>query len=367
MIISNGRFSTMNGNVVIAANENYSVNDIGTALLESVQNDMQIFNAILKSDYTEISARQEGTMLESELNAFTEASIKGLFQSLIDQLKKFWAKLKGIFKDAYAMIAAYCVRNGKVFVKTNKKAIEQLKDSDTVRGKIYVPKRGIDYLYHEGLTDKDTNKFLQDGKSSREIANSVMKDLFGSDKGDLFKTLKDKYFEEMENPALNQFGGAKVMCQALENGSTLIKGLNMAEKRIEGLIKAEIKKLQSEAKEAHLYDDKKEYKAKMYRAATSAVTAVSSAETRAKIRLAKFYLLQMRLGLARAITGEKPTNESAIDTLCAISEMEEIAAEDKSEMAPEMAEEVLEIVADAIEKAADDVGGDDDGAGVDED
>lgn len=363
MIISNGRFSTMNGNAVIVANENYGINDIGTALIESAQNDMQIFNAILKSDYTEITARHEGTMLESELEAMTEASIKGLCHSLIEQLKKFWAKLKGVFKDAYAMIAAYCVRNGKVFVKTNKKAIDGLKDNAVIRGKIYAPKKGINQLFNEGLRENMAEKFMQEGKSSREIANSVMKDLFGTDK-DLFKHLKEEYFGEDENCTLSAFGGVKVMVNALENGSALIKDLNNTEKRIEGVIKAEIKKMQMLAKGAHIRDNETEYKAKMYRAATSALTSVSSAETRAKIRLAKFYLLQIRLGLARAITADK-VDESA--TLCAIAEMEEVASEDHSEMAPELAEEVLEIVADAIEKAADEVGGSDEGEGSDED
>ena len=116
MIISANRMSTMNGNIVIAANESYGVDDMGRILIENEMNDMAIFNAMLKSDMHELQARNEGTLLESEIRSLNESSIRDTFNAIIAKLKKFWAKIKGFFQKAYSMVTAYCVRNGKAFI-----------------------------------------------------------------------------------------------------------------------------------------------------------------------------------------------------------------------------------------------------------
>lgn len=95
----------MGGSMTIQANENYAPVDIGMIMYESARNDMAIFEATLKSDFMEIKGIQEGTLLESELSALNEANAKSLFTSLKESLKKFWEKIKNVFKTAMAKIA----------------------------------------------------------------------------------------------------------------------------------------------------------------------------------------------------------------------------------------------------------------------
>lgn len=354
MIISTNRMSTMNGNFVVAANESYGIGDIGAILIEAEHNDMAIFNAILKSDFTEIRARQEGTMLESELTAMTEASAKGLFDSLAGALQKFWAKIKGVFKDAYAMIASYCVRHGKTFVKMNKKAIDALADNAEVKGAVWAPKGGavVKFTAVSGLT---VDHLMKKEGSASQIAKGFFDEAYGKSEKGLYDGLKNKYFEKKEGATLASFGGKAAMVELLQSGKKAIADLKKAEDEVEKNLKESIKQLKEAAKNDKVED------APNYRKASSALTHIISGDTRAKIRLIKFQLLQNRIALARAINpaakeeGETKALEESVIDMVAISEMEDMEA--TSEMAPELAEEVLEIVADAIEKAADEVGG----------
>lgn len=118
------------GTTRVSANENYTDRDYGRILYESALNDDIVFKAAIARDFKEVSARNEGTMLESELSVFSEFSAKEAWRSLKEKLKKIWEKLKAIFKSAFAKITTWIVRDGKAFVKLHRARILANKDID---------------------------------------------------------------------------------------------------------------------------------------------------------------------------------------------------------------------------------------------
>ncbi len=91
--------------------------DINRIMYESEVNNMRIFEACMKYDFTQIQGLREGTILESEIAAIDEAS-KAEF---LENLKKAWeavkAKLKAAFDailnklgNAYRMIAVPAIK-----------------------------------------------------------------------------------------------------------------------------------------------------------------------------------------------------------------------------------------------------------------
>ena len=101
----------------VVANESYGANDIGRILYETQVNDQAIFEAIVASDLAEIQGLREGTLLESEIEALNENSVKGFFQRMKERLMAFWAKIKGVFKSAIAKIAYFLTGDASKFIK----------------------------------------------------------------------------------------------------------------------------------------------------------------------------------------------------------------------------------------------------------
>lgn len=100
----------------IAANESYAFNDCGRIIYESQINDMTLFESILACDFKEIQGLNEGTILESEIKALNKESLKALGEKIVNRLKEFWAKIKGVFNSAIQWISAYVVKDGSAFV-----------------------------------------------------------------------------------------------------------------------------------------------------------------------------------------------------------------------------------------------------------
>lgn len=365
MIISANRSSTMNGNYIIAANESYGIDDMGRILIENEMNDMAIFNAILKSDMHEIRAQQEGTLLESEIQALSENAVQDMFKAIIAKLKKFWAKMKGVFKKAYAMVSAYVVRNGKAFVAANKKAIANLSDTSVVKGEIFAPKNGL-YKGDAVVGKLNIDTFVKVDGGAAEMAKAGLKACYGEFEGSLYDHLKKENFEKKTDPTLAQCGGKMALVTVLENGMATIKALQKTEKEAEKALKDSIKKLEAEAKSAakKAEGEAKEAAQKdvtKYRNASTALTNCMSSVSRAQIRLAKFQLAQARIALARAIAGEVKMESALLESMIleAEEEIEDAISDDATPIeneAPETAEEILELVADALKDAAEEAG-----------
>lgn len=114
----------------------YGSNDAGRVLYESCINDKTLFDAMIKHDMKEIQGLKEGTILESEVAALNEASVKELVTKIKEGLKKFWKKLKQIFADAMNKISAYVLGDCKAFAKEFKAAKEKYSGSKaTISGR----------------------------------------------------------------------------------------------------------------------------------------------------------------------------------------------------------------------------------------
>ena len=110
----------------VVANEAYTGSELGRVLYESQVNDMAIFEAVIASDLKECEGLREGTLLESEIAAFTEASVKEFFKAMGDRIKEFWGKIKGAFKAVIQKISAYVLKDGKAYVAEFEKAYAKL-------------------------------------------------------------------------------------------------------------------------------------------------------------------------------------------------------------------------------------------------
>lgn len=388
-IISANRFSKMNGNFIIAANESYGVEDMGRILVENERNDQAIFTAALMSDMHEIKCRTEGTLLESELQSLSESSVKEFFNSIIEKLKKFWAKIKGFFKRAYAMITAYVVRNGKAFIAANRKELNKLSDATEIKGKVYIPISGnvdknlsedIDWKYFnigkDGSADEKaksiTGEFGADASTS-EMTKSMLKKAFPKydEEENFYKCLQKANYKQSEGTTkLKDCGGLHSMMAMLENGMANVKEIKKTEKGVEKQLQDAIKKLQKTQQElSRSADDqaKKDEAGKMaqfYKSASTAMTNAMSTAISARVKMEKFRLAQARIALARAIAKNNTTTESTLLE----SEIMQII-EDASEMeddtpapgedpevdtaAQKLADAVEEMIDSAAEEAAD--------------
>nr|DAE08637.1 MAG TPA: hypothetical protein [Myoviridae sp. ctwwN25] len=380
-IISANRFSKMNGNFIIAANESYGVEDMGRILVENERNDQAIFTAALMSDMHEIKCRTEGTLLESELQSLSESSVKEFFNSIIEKLKKFWAKIKGFFKRAYAMITAYVVRNGKAFIAANRKELDKLANDAPIKGEFYVPAGGnAEKLPYSANYEKITKDMIDPEGEYNEGSSEINKRMLivavnGFDgEGNVYKYLKEKNFSKKSNGSLADWGGKSKVMAIIENGMTPVKNLRHEEREAEKAIKSAIKALESQAKSDKNNTEKsnEEHEAagkklNYYRAATSGMTSAMSTCVSATIKMQKFMLAQARIALAKAIAKNNVTESTLLE-----SEIRQII-EDASEMEdstpapgedPEVdaaAEKVVDAVEELIDSAAEnaaDEGGD---------
>lgn len=380
-IISANRFSKMNGNFIIAANESYGVEDMGRILVENERNDQAIFTAALMSDMHEIKCRTEGTLLESELQSLSESSVKEFFNSIIEKLKKFWAKIKGFFKRAYAMITAYVVRNGKAFIAANRKELDKLANDAPIKGEFYVPAGGnAEKLPYSANYEKITKDMIDPEGEYNEGSSEINKRMLivavnGFDgEGNVYKYLKEKNFSKKSNGSLADWGGKNKVMAIIENGMTPVKNLRHEEREAEKAIKSAIKALESQAKSDKNNTEKSNEereaagkKLNYYRAATSGMTSAMSTCVSATIKMQKFMLAQARIALAKAIAKNNVTESTLLE-----SEIRQII-EDASEMEdstpapgedPEVdaaAEKVVDAVEELIDSAAEnaaDEGGD---------
>ncbi len=157
------------GTTRVSANENYTDRDYGRILYESALNDDIVFKAAIARDFKEVSARNEGTMLESELSVFSEFSAKEAWRSLKEKLKKIWEKIKAIFKSAFAKITTWIVRDGKAFVKLHRRRIQSNKDI----GKCEIPKFRKPTGLSSGLDSASTTLKTVGTKTEVELLKKI--------------------------------------------------------------------------------------------------------------------------------------------------------------------------------------------------
>lgn len=158
-MIFNTNTTSMLGTVDIPMDEAYA-NSYGAALalVESANNDYNMFRALLNVDAHEISISESasGYVLESELAALHEAAISGIFNKIKELIKKFIAKVKAIFANFYARIRALFAKDKQL-----------LKDySNKVRRKTGINNMKVKWRDSKIDIYGNMDKFIQDGSSA---------------------------------------------------------------------------------------------------------------------------------------------------------------------------------------------------------
>ena len=316
--------NSLGSNVKITANENYSYADMGRILSECVQNDMTLFNAVLLNDFKESTAIREGTMVSSELTAFREFSVKEAWGGLKKKLQKLWEKIKGVFRQVYAKLTVWLVRNGKAFVAMHRKTLA----NKTGLSKCKIPsylKRNDQFLNKNfagdiisaldkkligatiaGTTDARSVDALTNEKLQKAISdNDVTADTFA-------ETFKKKAFTEMKNTTFGEIGvSLDQLFNNITTKSKAIKDLKKAERDADASIKKALKTLSDKEKEA---EKAKEGSGENFKHASTQISSFERAitiTTRAKIQAIKTGVAQDRMVVGKLVA-YSPNNESAV-------------------------------------------------------
>lgn len=315
--------NSLGSNVHITANENYSYADMGRILSECVQNDMTLFNAVLMNDFRESTAIREGTMVSSELTSFREFSIKEAWGGLKKKLQKLWEKIKGVFRQVYAKLTVWLVRNGKAFVAMHRKTLLSKTGLDSCKiPKVLVPKNDKFDEPVKSLT-RDARFYIAGAKSG-EVGGSddatsrtnefLGKAITGATADNIATKFKEWAFKEETNTTWGSikgsFGGVEGLFTTITARSDAIKKLKKSEKEVDKSIKEVMKAIDEASKKEGVTGAA----SKAYKAASAGCSAYERAITlltRATIQAVKTNVSQARMIVGK-LAAYGPNKENAI-------------------------------------------------------
>ena len=157
-VFSNNR-TTIGCDIDIPVAEGYRTSVAADVMLvEAVQTDMSLFEAILYNDFVEVAALKEGTVLESEMQAITENAFHSMVAKVKETLKKIIAKIKALF-------ATFMAKFNNVVIKDNKKFAESIKKQLFGTDKDYSK---MEYTWRE----KKESTYETLGTKSHDMLNS---------------------------------------------------------------------------------------------------------------------------------------------------------------------------------------------------
>ena len=325
--------NSVGSDITVTANENYSFSDMGRILVECAQNDMLVFNAALKNDFKENAAIREGTMVSSELSSFREFSVKEAWGNLKAKLKKLWEKIKGVFRQVYAKLTVWLVRNGKAFVALHRKTLANKTGLDSVKiPKYYARKSGAFEKDLAGEIKKDfDDKFGEKGfgtiagttdrrtaeAQTNEMLTKVLKAVGGGETtADGFaEAYKKAVFTEMTDTTWGEVkkavGSLEALFTNISGRSDAIKKLKKQEKDADKAIRAAINTLNSKEKKA---EGNIKGSGENFKSASTTCSAFERAITlctRSQIAAIKTSVQQDRMVVGKLVAAS-PNKESAL-------------------------------------------------------
>lgn len=139
--------TTYLGNITFPVVEGYC-GSIGAAMatVDGQMNDMALFEAALKSDFTEALALKE----DADIMSLQEASVSGIVDRIIEFLKKLGAKIQSIFTNIMAKIESYMNKDSKAFVEKYSKNLAG-KSFKGMKAKYAAPS-GDGYIFNRNYT-----------------------------------------------------------------------------------------------------------------------------------------------------------------------------------------------------------------------
>lgn len=340
--------NSLGSNEKITANENYSYADMGRILSECVQNDQTLFNAVLLNDFKESTAIREGTMVSSELQSFREFSVKEAWGNLKAKLKKLWEKIKGVFRQVYAKLTVWLVRNGKAFVAMHRKTLANKTGLGECKIPKYLKRTNFDVTSAPEKIRQKATEFM-DGRAesgggssnSDEVVNSLLRRTLGTSNNpnvtasNYAEAFKKEAFTELTDKKFSELGvTVEQLFNNITSKSKAIKDLKDAEKKVDKSIKEMIKKLDSKASEAN---KKEAGSGDSYKNASTTCSAYERAitiSTRCAIQAIRTGVAQDRMVVGKLVA-YSPKSENAIYEQMAwlegaddFAEVDEIPAEE---------------------------------------
>ena len=301
------------------------------ALIENVQNERALFNAIIESDFQEVNMLREG----AEIEALTESAIIAMGSKIKEFLKKAWEKIKALVSSFITMIMTVIIRDNKKLVdkyrtEVVKKDLTKFKFkwSECKGGKDIVFDRSADELTDVlkpgeviksefKLDEADVVKLSEatTKAKSRDFKEKVYKDVFDLDIDDLLKSAKESDYKDLDT--IEGMSGALLrnIMSELTESKTVLKGLNKAKTDSDKVYKENLKKVDDLLKTEGKNKDASDVKVKQLNLeyaifATEQEIAASILST--GISLYKWKIKECRAAFARAAAfNEKLVKENA--------------------------------------------------------
>ena len=124
----------------VVADESYvGLAGASRMLLENVQNEQMMFDAVIANDFTEVGLALEGA--DYQIYALQEAAMGGIWEKIKAFFKKLVEKIKGLFHSFMARINGVFIRDKKELLTKYKNEIIK-EDCSEMKYKWSEPKKG---------------------------------------------------------------------------------------------------------------------------------------------------------------------------------------------------------------------------------
>lgn len=293
---------------------------MGRCMYESTMNDCALVESMLMQDFNEVKGIREGTIMTSEIGVMQENAVKDFFAKCKELLTKLGQKIAGVFRQVYAKLTRWFVRNGKTYVAMHRKTVLS-KDISKLEIKDYrAPKKSpADVLVN---LFKMTNINVEAKVEHRSYApNDVasvedkVKEYLKMDPSDYPEYVLDQSFEKNKDIKGSDLNSK--LSSILDNvaqGRKPIKDLKKSEAEAMKTIKKAKKDLDAIEKKIDHENDKSQYRndaVAHVRACVNAIQRCVNLGTSSAIKAIKFGIKQDRSIIA-AIVAYSPKNESGI-------------------------------------------------------
>ena len=176
----NNRHTALGSNIEFDLLEGYcGAAGAAMAALEGQYNNMAIFESAIASDFQEAIALKEG----QDIEALQEAGIKGMFEAIINFLKKLGDKIKSLFTKFIAKMESYMKKDTKAFVEKYRAQVNKKANFKNMKAKFSKPLNtgsGHAYVWKKDyeLDLKIKNLFVNDSvyNGARDDDNFDMSD-----------------------------------------------------------------------------------------------------------------------------------------------------------------------------------------------
>ena len=263
---------------IIPAAEGYNcTTGAAFAMMESARNDMNLFRAIITSDFNEVAAMNEGT----SFGVINEGP-KEIINKIVEMFKKLFAKIKGIFEAFIAKLRTLGGKN-KTLLNDYKKKITNFPGWKGFKCKVRKPKNvdgGLEYTMRgtwgvlEDMYGLDWDKLEKtDGYDSDDIKDHIiksnlpngLKNSVDSDLKNMESEMMDLCFDDEEvvddwslgDILSDDYGGC------LENADKAIRVINKYADKLKkciGKVITELERVRSDASKVYLDKNTKTFK-----------------------------------------------------------------------------------------------------------